>query len=41
MFANEHEIKALYQTGDLDTAISAARESGAMMALLRSAKRAR
>jgi len=33
MFANEHEIKALYQTGDLDTAISAARESGAMTAL--------
>ena len=33
MFANEHEIKALYQTGDLDTAVSAARESGAMTAL--------
>lgn len=33
MFANEHELKALYQTAGLDTAISAARESGAMTAL--------
>lgn len=33
MFANEHEIKALYETADLDTAIAAARESGAMTAL--------
>ncbi|MTH99715.1 adenosine kinase [Roseibium sp. RKSG952] len=33
MFANEHELKALYQTADLDTAISAARESGALTAL--------
>lgn len=33
MFANEHELKALYQTGDLDTAIDAARNSGAMTAL--------
>lgn len=33
MFANEHEIKALYETADLDTAIAAARESGALTAL--------
>lgn len=33
MFANEHEIKALYQTGDLDSAIEAARTSGAMTVL--------
>ena len=33
MFANEHELKALYQTADLDTAISAARDSGALTAL--------
>ncbi|MEP3046968.1 MAG: adenosine kinase [Roseibium sp.] len=33
MFANEHEIKALYETGDLDTAIDSARNSGAMTAL--------
>ncbi len=33
MFANEHELKALYQTSDLDTAIAAARESGALTAL--------
>ena len=33
MFANEHELKALYQTADLDTAIAAARESGALTAL--------
>ncbi|MBO6891814.1 MAG: adenosine kinase [Roseibium sp.] len=33
LFANEHELKALYQTGDLDTAISAAGETGALTAL--------
>ncbi|MEO1114207.1 MAG: adenosine kinase [Pseudomonadota bacterium] len=33
MFANEHELKALYETADLDTAISAARDSGALTAL--------
>ncbi|QFT34774.1 adenosine kinase [Roseibium porphyridii] len=33
LFANEHELKALYQTGDLDTAISAAKENGALTAL--------
>ncbi|CTQ54616.1 putative sugar kinase YdjH [Roseibium album] len=33
LFANEHELKALYQTSDLDTAISAAGESGALTAL--------
>ncbi|CTQ61219.1 sugar/nucleoside kinase (ribokinase family) [Labrenzia sp. EL_208] len=33
MFANEHELKALYETGDLDTAIAAARDSGALTAL--------
>ena len=33
MFANEHEIKALYETADLDTAIAAARDSGALTAL--------
>lgn len=33
MFANDHELKSLYQTADLDTAIAAARESGALTAL--------
>ncbi|WP_417688549.1 adenosine kinase [Roseibium sp.] len=33
MFANEHEIKALYETADLDTAVAAARQSGALTAL--------
>ncbi len=33
MFANEHELKSLYQTGDLDTAIAAAKDSGALTAL--------
>jgi sugar/nucleoside kinase (ribokinase family) len=33
LFANEHELKALYQTGDIDTAIAAAKESGALTAL--------
>lgn len=33
MFANEHELKALYETADLETAISAARKSGALTAL--------
>lgn len=33
VFANEHELKSLYETADLDTAISAARESGAVTAL--------
>jgi len=33
MFANEHELRALYQTADLDTAIAAARETGALTAL--------
>jgi sugar/nucleoside kinase (ribokinase family) len=33
MFANEHELKALYETSDLDSAIAAARQSGALTAL--------
>jgi sugar/nucleoside kinase (ribokinase family) len=33
LFANEHELKALYQTSDLNTAISAAGESGTLTAL--------
>ena len=33
MFANEHELKALYETSDLNSAIAAARESGALTAL--------
>lgn len=33
MFANDHELKSLYQTADLDTAIAAARDSGALTAL--------
>ncbi|MBS8262211.1 adenosine kinase [Roseibium polysiphoniae] len=33
MFANEHELKALYETADLDTAIGAARDCGALTAL--------
>ncbi|TWI87279.1 sugar/nucleoside kinase (ribokinase family) [Roseibium hamelinense] len=33
MFANDHELKALYETSDLDAAIIAARESGALTAL--------
>lgn len=33
LFANEHELKALYQTSDLDTAIAAAGDSGALTAL--------
>ncbi|GAB4523097.1 MAG: adenosine kinase [Roseibium sp.] len=33
LFANEHELRALYETSDLDTAIEAARETGALTAL--------
>jgi len=33
LFANEHELRALYQTSDLDTAVDAARETGALTAL--------
>ena len=33
MFANEHELKALYETSDLDSAVNAARDSGALTAL--------
>ncbi|MCX2724448.1 adenosine kinase [Roseibium salinum] len=33
LFANEHELRALYETSDLDTAINAARETGALTAL--------
>ncbi|NBN65764.1 adenosine kinase [Microvirga tunisiensis] len=33
MFANEHELKSLYQTSDLDTAIAAARETCKLTAL--------
>lgn len=33
MFANEHELKALYETADLDTAIVSAKASGALTAL--------
>ncbi len=33
LFANEHELKALYQTADIDTAIAAAKENGALTAL--------
>lgn len=33
LFANEHELKALYETADLDTAIAAVREDCAVAAL--------
>ena len=33
LFANEHELRALYETSDLDTAVEAARATGALMAL--------
>ena len=33
LFANEHELKALYETSDLDTAIAAVREDCALTAL--------
>lgn len=33
MFANEHELKSLYQTADLETAIAAARETCKLTAL--------
>lgn len=33
LFANEHELKSLYETADLDTAIAAAKEAGALTAL--------
>jgi len=33
MFANEHELRALYETSDLDTAIAEARATGALTAL--------
>src|SRR5690606_11379427 len=33
LFANEHELKALYETADLDTAIAAVREDCAITAL--------
>ncbi len=33
LFANEHELKSLYQTGDLDTAISAVKDAGTLTAL--------
>ncbi|MBO0346426.1 adenosine kinase [Roseibium limicola] len=33
MFANEHELKALYETSDLGTAVAAAKASGALTAL--------
>ncbi|MEM5581611.1 MULTISPECIES: adenosine kinase [unclassified Roseibium] len=33
LFANEHELKALYETSDLETAVSAARETGVLTAL--------
>lgn len=33
IFANEHELKALYETADLDTAVAAARGTGALTAL--------
>ncbi|MBN9672799.1 adenosine kinase [Roseibium aggregatum] len=33
LFANEHELRALFETADLDTAIAAARETGALTAL--------
>jgi sugar/nucleoside kinase (ribokinase family) len=33
LFANEHELRALYETSDLDTAIAATRETGALAAL--------
>jgi sugar/nucleoside kinase (ribokinase family) len=35
MFANEHELKALYQTSDIETAISAAAETCKLTALTR------
>jgi len=33
LFANEHELKALYETADLDSAIAGVQESGALTAL--------
>ncbi|SHL25750.1 adenosine kinase [Roseibium suaedae] len=33
VFANEHELKALYQTADIDTAVAAAKDNGALTAL--------
>ena len=33
LFANEHELKALFETGDLDTAIAAAAQTSALTAL--------
>jgi sugar/nucleoside kinase (ribokinase family) len=37
VFANEHELKSLYQTGDLETALSAAAQAPAVFAVTRSA----
>ncbi|TYC51844.1 adenosine kinase [Rhodobacterales bacterium] len=33
LFANEHELKSLYETSDLDTAVAAAKEAGTLTAL--------
>ncbi|WP_306028103.1 adenosine kinase [Stappia sp. MMSF_3263] len=38
LFANEHELRALYETSDLDTAIAAVREDCAVTALTLGAK---
>lgn len=36
LFANQHELKSLYQTSDFDTAISALREEGILAAVTKS-----
>ncbi|PHP68732.1 adenosine kinase [Zhengella mangrovi] len=38
VFANEHELKSLYQTADFDTALAAAREDCKLIAVTRSEK---
>jgi sugar/nucleoside kinase (ribokinase family) len=38
VFANEHELRSLYETADVDTAIAALREEGVLGVVTRSAK---
>jgi sugar/nucleoside kinase (ribokinase family) len=38
IFANEHELRSLYETADVDTAIAALREEGVLGVVTRSAK---
>jgi sugar/nucleoside kinase (ribokinase family) len=38
IFANEHELRSLYETGDVDAAIAALREEGVLGVVTRSAK---